>query len=78
MARPHKVLRDLLHEHEITNEILGRELKIAPSTVSRKLNGHAAWGSDEMWQIMSIIQAPAYRLHEIFPRDGKNEIRKGA
>lgn len=77
MARPHKVLRDLMHQHEITNEILGRELKIAASTVSRKLNGHASWDSDEMWQIMSIIQQPAYRLHEIFPRGGKNE-RKGA
>lgn len=78
MARPHKVLRDLLHEHEITNEILHRELDISISTVSRKLNAHSAWTSDEMWHIMSIVQAPAYRLHEIFPRDGKNETRKGA
>jgi hypothetical protein len=78
MARPHKVLRDLLHEHEITGEILARELRLGTATISRKLNGHSPFDQDEMWHIMSLIEQPAYRLHEIFPRKGANEARKGA
>ena len=76
MARPHKILRDLMHQQEITNEILGRELCLNASTVSRKLNAHVPWDQEEMWHIMSMLQQPAYRLHEIFPRNGKNESVK--
>ena len=78
MARPYNILRGLMRQHDLTNESLGRALKISPVTVSKKLNGHNFWTSDEMWQIMSLFEEPSYRLHEIFPRSGKNEKRKGA
>lgn len=78
MARPYSLLRGLMKQYDLTNELLARELKLSPSTVSLKLNGHSAWGSDEMWHIMSLFEEPAYRLHEIFPRDGKNEKRRAA
>ena len=79
MARPHNALRTLMREHDINSEVLSRELKISRPTLSRKMNGHSPFDQNEMWQIMSILQQPAYRLHEIFPRNGANEIRrKGA
>lgn len=77
MARPYNVLRGLMRKYELTNELLARELRITAVTVSKKLNGHSFWTSDEMWRIMSLVEEPSYRLHEIFPRGGKNE-RKGA
>lgn len=79
MARPYNVLRGLMKEHELTNKLLARELNISAVAVSKKLNAHTFWTSEEMWHIMSIVQQPAYRLHEVFPRNGANEIRtKGA
>lgn len=76
MPRPYNVLRGLMRERELTNELLARELKLTPCTVSQKLNGHVSWKSDEMWHIMSIFEQPSYRFHEIFPRNGINRYGK--
>lgn len=76
MARPYNVLRGLMRQYEITNESLGRELKISPVTVSKKLNGHSFWTSEEMWHVMALVEAPSYRLHEVFPRNGQNKRGK--
>lgn len=73
MARPFKELRKLMHEYELTNETLGREIGCAVGTVSNKLNARYPWTADEMWKIMEIFNQPASRLHEIFPRNGQNE-----
>ena len=74
MARPYKLLRDLLHECEITNEMLATELGIrSPATVSRKLNDHSSWTLDEMYRILEVLGESPERLHIIFPKNGINE-----
>lgn len=73
MARPFSLLRSKLAYCELTNELLARELLITPSTVSRKLNNHSPWTSEEMWQIMALINEPPHMLHRIFPANGQNE-----
>lgn len=73
MARPYKLLRDLLNSREITQEILADELGIGTDTVSRKMNGHYPWTSDQMYAILDLIGVKPERLHEIFPRNGQNE-----
>lgn len=73
MARPFKELRNIMREYDLTNELLGREIGCATSTVSNKLNGHFPWTSEEMWKIMEVTNQPPHRFHLIFPRDGQNE-----
>lgn len=73
MARPYKILRDLLRQNEITSEILAEELGIQVSTVSRKLNDHTPWNSDQMYAILELIGEKPARMHEIFPKNGINE-----
>ena len=74
MARPYKLLRDLLHECEITNAMLASELGIrSTATVSRKLNDHSPWTSDEMYRILELVNEKPERMHEIFPKNGINE-----
>ena len=68
MAKPYNVLRGLMKKCELTNKLLARELNISAAAVSKKLNGHSFWTSEEMWRIMSIVEEPSYRLHEVFPR----------
>lgn len=72
MAKPYRLLRDLLKVKGVTEQMLARQLLLTQATVSRKMCGLSAWSIGEMWQIMSIIGAKDYRLHEIFPRDGKD------
>lgn len=73
MARPYARLRGKLAQYELTNDLLARKLLLTPSTVSRKLNGHSPWTSDEMWQIMELVGEPAHLMHRLFPKDGQNE-----
>jgi len=74
MARPYKAIRDLMHDHDLTNKLLGKLLGgLAASTISNKLNGHFPWTSEEMWKIMEITNQPPHRFHLIFPKDGQNE-----
>lgn len=73
MARPYKLLRNLLHSFDITNEVLAEELGIGMDTVSRKLNCRSDWTLEQMYSILELIQEPAHRMHEIFPRGGINE-----
>lgn len=73
MARPYKILRDLLHQNEITNEILAEELNVTHTTVSRKLNAHTQWTLDQMYHILDMIGEKPERMHVIFPRNGQNE-----
>ena len=74
MARPHKKLRDILHQQEITMEVLAGEIGIATCTMSQKMNSHHPWTAEEMWKIMDILGIPDNRLHEIFPRKGRDEL----
>lgn len=74
MARPYKAIRDLMRDHDLTNELLGEMLGgLAASTISNKLNGHFPWRSDEMWKIMDLFQIPPHKFHETFPPNGKNK-----
>ena len=66
MARPFSLLRSKLCLYGLTNEILARKLLLTPGTVSRKLNSHSPWTSDERWSIMNLINEPPHMLHHIF------------
>lgn len=75
MARPYKKLRDLLHESDITFQILAGEIGISVAALSMKMNakpGHS-WKENEMWAVMDFLHIPDNRFHEIFPRKGRNE-----
>lgn len=74
MARPFHELRCMMRAHDITNVLLARELGVGVTTVSHKLNAHYPWTAEEMWKIMDLFNQPAHRLHQIFPRNGKNTI----
>lgn len=73
MAKPFKRLRNLMHINDLTSEMLAEEIGIGVDTMSRKLCGHSAWTSDQMWRIMEILGEPDANLHEVFPRNGQNE-----
>lgn len=55
MARPYKLLRNLLHSFDITNEVLAEELGIGMDTVSRKLNCRSDWTLEQMYSILELI-----------------------
>ena len=74
MARPYKVLRDLLRVNDITYDVLQDELGIGIDTISRKMNAHSPWTSDQMYKIMDLVGAKVETLHEIFPRNGQNDL----
>lgn len=73
MARPYKILRDLLRQNEITSDILAEELNVAETTISRKMNAHNEWTLDQMYHILDLIGEKPERMHIIFPRNGQNE-----
>ena len=72
MAKPYSVLRGLLYSKEITQAILAEELDIGTDTVSRKLNAHSPWTSDQMYKILDLVGAKEESLHVIFPRNGRS------
>lgn len=70
MARPFKVLRNLMHENDFTQCMLADELGISQCSVSQRMNAHIPWDSEEMWKIMHVLHVPARRFHEVFPPKG--------
>lgn len=74
MARPYQKLRDLMKRHRITQIDLAEELGLlSECTVSRKLNDRSPWTSDEMYRILEVLGVNYERMHEIFPKNGRNE-----
>lgn len=73
MARPYQLLRELLRQNGISNEILALELGEHATTISRKLNCRNDWTCTQMWKIMDLINQPSHRFGEIFPANGQNE-----
>lgn len=73
MAKPYKVLRGLLRDNDITYDVLKEELDIGIDTISRKMNAHSPWTSDQMYAILDLIGAKPEALHKVFPRNGQNE-----
>ena len=73
MATPDKILRDLLRENDITYDVLREELGIGADTISRKMNAHSPWTSDQMYAILDLVGAKEDALHKIFPRNGQND-----
>ena len=73
MAKPYKILRDLLRENDITYDVLRDELDIGTDTISRKMNARSPWTSDQMYAILDLVGAKEESLHKIFPRNGQSD-----
>ena len=70
MARPFKILRGIMSDHDYTQQMLGDELGLTQTSISHRLTAKTPWSSDEMWQIMNLFHIPAKRFHEVFPPSG--------
>lgn len=73
MEKTFIMLRALMLASGETAPDLAKVLQIDRITLSRKMNGHVQWKMDEMYGVMDHYHVPHERLHEVFPRDGKNE-----
>ena len=73
MAKPYKKLRDLLHEHEITQVDLAKLLLLSPGSVSNRLMAKQPWTLDECYIVLEHLNQPVSRLPELFPRGGIND-----
>ncbi len=75
MARPYAKLRSLMMANDDTQRDLGRMLMLSNVSVSERMNNKTSWRLDEMYAILDRYHVPHSQLHEIFPLNGKNEIR---
>lgn len=74
MARPYAKLRGIMHEHDDTQETLGRALMLSTVAISARFNNRADWKLSEIYTILDRYGIPHSRMHLIFPEKGRNEI----
>ena len=75
MARLYSKLRGLMREFGDTQDDVARALLLSRISVSNRLRGAAEWRLDEMYALMDRYHVPNDRLHEVFPKDGRTELR---
>ena len=76
MARLFSKLRGLMREFGDTQDDVARALLLSRISVSNRLRGTAEWRLDEMYALMDRYHVQHDRLHEIFPKDGRNEYMR--
>lgn len=67
----YRKLRSKLHEMEMDQVYLAKKLSLTRVCISNRMCGKVAWRINEMYAIMTLINEPAEKLHEYFPKDGK-------
>lgn len=73
MARPYNKLRGLMREYGDTQDTIARALLVSRATVSNRMSGRSDWLIGEMYALMDRYHQPYERLHEVFPKGGRNE-----
>ena len=73
MARLYSKLRGLMREFGDTQDDVARALLLSRISVSNRLRGAADWRLDEMYALMDRYHVPNDRLHEVFPKGGRND-----
>ena len=76
MARLYSKLRGLMREFGDTQDDVARALLLSRISVSNRLRGTAEWRLDEMYALMDRYHVPHDRLHEVFPKGGRNEYMR--
>lgn len=76
MARLYGKLRGLMHEFGDTQDDVARALLLSRISVSNRLRGTAEWRLSEMYALMDRYHVPHDRLHEVFPKGGRNEYMR--
>ena len=76
MARLYSKLRGLMREFGDTQDDVARALLLSRISVSNRLRGTAEWRLDEMYALMDRYHVPNDRLHEVFPKGGRNEYMR--
>lgn len=74
MARLYNKLRGLMREFGDTQETLAQVLLVSRVTVSNRMRGESDWQLGEMYALMDRYHVPYSKLHEVFPKDGRNEM----
>ena len=76
MARLCCKLRGLMREYGDTQDDSARVLLVSRATVSNRMRGESDWNLSEMYALMDRYHVPHDRLHEVFPKDGRNECMR--
>ena len=76
MARLYSKLRGLMREYGDTQDDLARALLLSRASVTNRMRGAAEWRLDEMYALMDRYHVQHDQLHEIFPKDGRNEYMR--
>ena len=76
MARLYSKLRGLMREFGDTQDDVARALLHSRISVSNRLRGTAEWKLGEMYALMDRYHVPHDRLHEVFPKGGRNEYMR--
>lgn len=76
MSRLYGKLRGLMREYGDTQDDVARALLLARVSVSHRMCGKLDWKLGEMYALMDRYHVPHDRLHEVFPKDGRNEYMR--
>lgn len=76
MARLFSKLRGLMRKYGDTQDDLARVLLLGRASVSNRMRGAADWKLGEMYALMDRYHVPHDRLHEVFPKGGRNEYMR--
>lgn len=68
-----KKLRGKLKEIDIDQTYLAKFFDLSQASVSHRLTGKCAWTLTEMYSLMDIIKEPYEKLHEYFPKGGRDD-----
>ena len=76
MARLYGKLRGLMREYGDTQDDVARALLLSRVSVSHRMCGKLDWKLGEMYALLDRYNVPHNRLHEVFPKDGRNEYMR--
>lgn len=72
MSRKFTRLQAELNAADLDRPYLARLLKRGSrSYVDQRMSGRAGWTLEEMYTLMDLLHWPYDRMHELFPKDGK-------
>ncbi len=76
MAKKFQLLRRLLHDLDIDQTYLAEIMGYSTTYISNRFLGKYAWTLDDQYKLMEIVNWPAERMHELFPKGGVGEATK--
>lgn len=69
MAKPYKMLRQLMYGEGINQEALADYLLCGTTYVSRRMRGVAPWSLEDVYRLCDLFKIPLDQIPVYFPKE---------